>query len=276
MKISTQSAAMIALAAVLAAGSSAMGGVLWGVSGDGSGSPRLFTINTGTGAMTLQMSLGNGGDGEGIGYNPNDGLIYHTSGISSGNQFFETVNPGTLTVGANLAAGGTYGPAAVQEITSIEWYQPLGVFLVSDRSSSLFHVTTAGAFTNVGSTPYMRGLSVVGTQVFGINPSSFASDLFEVNPATGAIINTLPLTLDGDPGSGQGLATDPDTGIVYAVMRDPAGNDTRILATLDVTTGAATSIGILDERIAGITFVPAPGAAALLGLGGLMAMRRRR
>lgn len=259
----------------LAVSSQAHGAALWGVTGDGaSTSESLFTISTSDASITFQTALGNGDDGEAIGFNPNNGLLYHMSGIDNGEQFFETVNPTTLAVGANISAGDTYGPGGLGEFTAMEWYEPLGVFLASNRESDLYHVATDGTFTNVGSTNYMRGFAVVGTRVYGIDP--FFGSLFEVNPNDGSIINTLPLSLDGVSATGgNGLATDPDTGIVYAIVKNPAGGG-RVLATIDVTTGAAAGIGSLGENFAGITFVPTPGAMAVLSMGGLIASRRRR
>lgn len=48
------------------------------------------------------------------------------------------------------------------------------------------------------------------------------------------------------------------------------------LYSVDLTSGAATPIGLVGVTIADVTFVPGPGAAAVLGLGGLLAARRRR
>ena len=50
-------------------------------------------------------------------------------------------------------------------------------------------------------------------------------------------------------------------------MKDPLNPGQRLFASLDVTTGAATSIGNLGERFARITFTPEPASTLLLGLG---------
>ena len=72
-------------------------GVLYGISGDGSTTPEtLYTINTTNGAITQVLTLGNGDDGEVIAFNPEDGLIYHWSGLST--PVFESIDPNTLTV----------------------------------------------------------------------------------------------------------------------------------------------------------------------------------
>ena len=66
-------------------------GTLYAVVGDkknaaGGGLPpeTLFTLNTSNAAPTQVLVLGRGNDGEAIGFNPNDGLIYHASGNDTG------------------------------------------------------------------------------------------------------------------------------------------------------------------------------------------------
>lgn len=55
---------------------------LFGVTGDGAvTSESLFTIDTGNASTTLATALGNGNDAEAIGFNPQDGLLYHASGL---------------------------------------------------------------------------------------------------------------------------------------------------------------------------------------------------
>ena len=46
----------------------------------------LFTLNTSSAAPTQVLVLGRGNDGEAIGFNPNDGLIYHASGNDTGGE----------------------------------------------------------------------------------------------------------------------------------------------------------------------------------------------
>jgi len=84
-------------------------GTLFGVVGDqgGSGNPispeTLQTLSKTDATPTLVQTLGNGSEGEAIGFNPNDGLMYHLSGHEILNnpvtgKIFETINLGDMTV----------------------------------------------------------------------------------------------------------------------------------------------------------------------------------
>jgi hypothetical protein len=229
--------------------------LLYGVSGDGATpASTLYVVDPSSGASSPLGPLGNGDDGEGIAFRPDDGMLYHSSGRSDGLEFLETVNPDSLEVGPNLAPGGVYGPTPATEITAIGWYPPLGVFLASDLDWNLYHVTPAGQFTLVGNSGVqMRGFAVVGTRVYGIDP--FSPQLFEIDPGDGGVLATLPLSVDGFATTGNGLATHPDDGAVFAILKDPGDpSGGRLLATLDVATGQATSIGNTGLKLAGITF----------------------
>src|SRR6266850_2092986 len=55
---------------------------LIGVTGDGASIPEsLFLLNPTNASAIFVMALGNGSEGEAIGYNPDDGLLYHASGL---------------------------------------------------------------------------------------------------------------------------------------------------------------------------------------------------
>ena len=88
-------------------------GTLYGVSGDGGPEPNeaLFTIDTSTGGAALIGPMGAGGDGEAIGYNPDDNLIYHFSGLREtdpiGREIFESINPGDATTVTTILPEGT-------------------------------------------------------------------------------------------------------------------------------------------------------------------------
>lgn len=101
--------------------------------------------------------------------------------------------------------------------------------------------------------------------------------LHEIDPATGQSINAFDTGVA--LGNVAGMDFDPITGALF--MADGDNDGTNLLYTIDTATGALSPIG--DTMVpgffgglAGLEFVPAPGSAGLLALGGLALGRRRR
>ena len=273
--------ALLAFTVLLATvGTAQAAAVLYGVSGDGANTPEsLFTISTADASSTFVMGLGNGADGEEIGYNPADGLLYHASGISTGDRFWEAINVGTNTI---VQSGQWTGSGVGNEVLDIEYNPATGTFLTSQRIGDFFSTTTAGVATQIGSgTVYLKGLAFNGGSLFGV--SNNGSTLYTLNALTGATLDTLTVTFAGGVSGFTGLTTNPDTGDLWAILKfNSEEGQIRNLVTINTTTGAATSVGVLSEKFAGIAFVgnvspvPAPGALALLGLGLIGLGWRRR
>jgi hypothetical protein len=92
-----------------------------------------------------------------------------------------------------------------------------------------------------------------GADGAGGNP---ATNLYLVNPANGAVLQTL-----GPVGFGvTGLAVDPATGTLYGVTGGNDANNPGFLITVNKTTGAGTVVGDLfadsTSPVADITFTP--------------------
>ncbi len=129
-------------------------GQLFGVTGDGATVPEtLYLINKATAAKTLATALGNGADGEVIAFNPNDGALYHFSG---GTVVFERVQATSPYAVTPIVTGLT----GVGEVFGAVWDPSRNAFLVSDISSTLTVVNTAGPVTSPVGTfpPDIRGL----------------------------------------------------------------------------------------------------------------------
>ena len=198
------------------------------------------------------LTLGNGNDGEGIAFNPNDGFMYHVSGISDGTEYFEPIDLDLLTVGANLFPSNT---SNLQELAGIVWYPPLNGFVAMDLSRNISLIDTSGTITALSTFSggfVLRGFAVVGTSIYGVSRNS--SNLFEFNPNTGAVISSVPVVIDGvERTSGStGITTDPNTGDVYIIYKGSGGISQ--LGTIDVTTGIGTSIGTTGMKFSGISF----------------------
>ena len=142
-------------------------GTLYGVSGDGGAVPEsLYTLSTADASATLVLQLGNGSDGETIAFNPDDGLLYHASGIGQPNQsangeILEKIDLVTLNVTNVPLSGFDY-----EELASLTFSQ--GGFYAGDLGDSavdmpgLLRITTGGAVTFLGDLDHVaRGLAPV-------------------------------------------------------------------------------------------------------------------
>ncbi|BAM02215.1 DUF4394 domain-containing protein [Phycisphaera mikurensis] len=137
----------------------------------------------------------------------------------------------------------------------------------------------AAGDANEGADPNIAGIaytnSVAGattTQQFGIDQKLGVLVTVANNAGTLNTIGSLgvsPLTNE------LGLDISGATGIAYANLQSGPNS---ALYTIDLDTGVATSLGAITtgDLIRDLTVVPEPTAAAVLGLGGLALLRRRR
>lgn len=118
-----------------------LAGTLYAVTGDGAGVPEtLYTLSKTTAAPTFVLTLENGNEGETIAFNPDDGLIYHASGlgIPNVNEIFEAINPATLTVTSITLKGQDY-----TEATALT-YEGDATFFLADLGRRLYRINTEG------------------------------------------------------------------------------------------------------------------------------------
>ena len=112
------------------------------------------------------------------------------------------------------------------------------------------------------------GSAIAVPMLYGLNPfendSSFPG-LRQISSVDGSDITTQVITLAGKTVTGgNGLATNPLTGEMYAVLK-LNGQQGRELVKLNPLTGTATSIGDTGERLAALTF---DSAGTLYGVSG--------
>ena len=124
--------------------------------------------------------------------------------------------------------------------------------------------------------------AVDGPLVYGIHPfgnsteNSYANaysnrGLRPFNASTGANAPGFVITNAGGPvtgavQSGNGLAVDPTSGTVYAILKI-AGQSSRVLATINLSNGQATTIAATGRQVAGITFADDGTLYAVSGTG---------
>jgi len=98
-------------------------------------------------------------------------------------------------------------------------------------------------------------------------PQPTTSSLIRIDPVTGALLSTVPISLGSTALSIADLAVQPGTGTLYAVT-GPNGPGPARLFTLNTTTGVATPVGtgggILDASFASIAFSPSGALYASL------------
>lgn len=108
--------------------------------------------------------------------------------------------------------------------------------------------------------------------LYGIDTS--LGELLTIDKVTGAVLSYAPLSLA--LGSTAGMAVDPLSGAFYVADGESGGTDK--FYALNPETGVLTAVGLLgiSDGLAGLTFVPEPGAV-LMGLAAsLLVLSKRR
>jgi len=140
-------------------------------------------------------------------------------------------------------------------------FLPIVIFTILFSSATLSSIPFAFADIVLGP----------GENVFSID--SFSATLHKINPDTGAIIDSVEITLEGAViNGGAGLVLNQDDGKLWALLKQEKGEDDlsdRILVTLDPRTGIATKIGDSPGKFAALAFNPGTLFSATTAQAGL-------
>ena len=254
---------------------------LIGVTGDGATTPEsLFALNMANASATFLMSLGHGQDGETIAFNPVNGLIYHASGIARWRRTLLGEHRRRRADDRDVHSSSRVRTSDPTRTPRWSISRRPRRFLVADQDNTFFDTTLGGVATRIGTIPApggnLKGLAFAGGVLRGAEAA--ASSLHQLDPGTGLIMSSVPVTLGGTAVNGMnGLATHPVTGALWGIFRT---SNRRYLGTVNPDTGVATSVGQLPDSFAGITFMPEPSPAVGLAAGAIAialgAAHRRR
>jgi hypothetical protein len=207
---------------------------------------EMYRVDRYTG-LTTQLNVTGAARLQGSAYVPAIGgtIVAHTNAGDAGflDRRLSSVDPitGALTPLADFNGGALSG---LQEFDEVAYDAASGYVVAYDYQLAEYHEIDPATWLIVGTS------TLVGT------PAVFRGD---INPANGDLYYNDVAVVQGPGGT-------EFNGLLDIWVRDLPGH------ALIGTTGSIT----LLEKIDGLAFVPAPGAAPLLGLAALAAVRRRR
>ncbi|MDX2132732.1 MAG: hypothetical protein SFY69_11845 [Planctomycetota bacterium] len=214
-------------------------------------------------------------DGFAIDFNADASVLYGITAGVAGTQQWGTID----TTTGNFTSITTIG------VVESNWgglsYDNTNGNMYALAGQNLYTINVAtGAATLVA--PFSggpTGMLLIDIAVHPTTGQMYAHDigtdsLMSIDKSTGAVTTIGPTGFLAN--FAQGMDFDPSTGILYGAIY--TGGGTGAFASFDLTTGAATTIVSTTPWNAEMemAIAPAPGAAALLGLGAVAAFRRRR
>ena len=192
-------------------------------------------------------------------------LLWHASGNSTRvTELVEvTTGPAVVATLANPISG---------EIFGATWVDAQDALVITDINSQigLANPTTGDEVRFRNSGTISQDVRTIAFDIAGEIHAGSASNInnYQIDSRSGAdtIIGQWafdPATLT--PTQVLGFATNPDTGVIFAIVQTSASNTDRRLATVDLLTSTLTDIGAMGDRFSAISFTP---AGVLYGVAG--------
>lgn len=213
----------------------------------------LYTVDRQTG---VTASVGPSGFAlTGLAFRPSDGVLF---GVTSN---LSAANPRSLvTIDPNTGAGTLVGAlGVVNGIADITFRSDDTLFGFSPGTRQLYTINTStGAATAVSATAIpapIQGLGIAfdANNVLWTFPKGTSGAYYTVDPNTAAL--TLQGTLSNSPIAGSiAAAAFDEAGVLYVVISAP----TWYLATINLSTGVISAVGITDDFMDALAFTPAP------------------
>jgi hypothetical protein len=219
----------------------------------------------------------------GIDFRPANGQLY---GLGNSNRVY-SIN---TTTGVATAVGGAFTPALNGSSFSFDFNPTIDrIRVVSDANTNLVlnpndgsvqlaatNVFYGPADPNFGADPNVihSAYTSPAGQLYGIDTGLDILVTQANNAGTLSTVGPLGVQLHGLGG----FDISSGTGVAY-IAGATEGSSLSSFFSVNLLTGAATNLGEIGAGaafITGIAVIPAPGALALLGLGTLIATRRRR
>jgi subtilisin-like proprotein convertase family protein len=167
---------------------------------------------------------------------------------------------GDAPVSIGQAPVGTVGQLSPATVSEILGSMAFGIETQSVRYT-VFDTDTPEILPNVAPAPPTGGFLGAGEYVNGLFYVTDSVTLWEMDPSTGAILNTYSITVPPGGETYSGFAYDPTSGTVYASSTNISAST---LFTLDVTTGVATTVGAISGYPC-IIAIAADGTGTLYG-----------
>lgn len=209
-------------------------------------------------------------------YDPGNGRVYAFGqrAIVGGSELsFLEFN---LTTGAGSTVS-ILGLSTTQSYEALAYDPSLGSMVASQsnlnqnnptpRLGTMSRLGSFALLSNTGLDNDLATFDATRGRFYTFDVQAFPNQAYLVNPATGgsSSVGGILQTLSG-------VAWSSIDDAIYGIRSD----NSQFVRVASGTAFAPNDLGLLAAPLTGIFAIPSPSAAALLGLGGLMAARRRR
>lgn len=258
--------------ALVASPAAALASDLVGANYTTSDSP-LLSINQGTGAATAIGMMGRQNVGD-LTSNPASGVVWGID-LTSGNNSLVTINPvtGAVTSSLNIVSNFNITSIAFDSVTGVLYGNAAVAFNPNLTASDILYRIdpVTGVATFVGNMGVLNvfalGFDNNGV-LFGISDNNTNLYSFSTTNADPTLRGNIDVSGHFD------LAFRPEDNTMF-VSSAFSGS----LYTMNPANAQRTLVGAYGApgtNVAGLAFIPTPGAAGLLALAGLSVARRRR